>query len=460
MLRALSRASRRDPALAHKVSGASLLLSGGYSVLAVAHAQYAAVDAIVDDDFLLPAQHGDARRHYAPARHYDAHIQRPFRFATKAELLEQCEADEVAVDVDALESQAADVSEPLLATDDALGVYLQQIRALTQIYEKLPTRETSLALEQAAQSEGNACTLALQSEAMHRHLLRVLRRPYDDQLARVAQLLDAVSHPLSTKTFNLIMVRLTRLRHDAAAWATFRAMLKLGYVPDQYTVAAVLNLCVATGARDEFEKVIATLRVGRRVANRRAKSARHASHRAGNDVGEASASAVETRGAHGARSPVVLGCLIKGCVRFGQLRRAETYARLMRGEGQGLNQQVLTCLVQGYTRAIRTGTGPNAYAQRHVATLFDLAQQPEHRDGAWDDRTVQALLKYATKTGQPALRAQVAEMAAEMGHDASPSITTQRTTCSRQRTRKSFAPPRALRRDWPASRRTVADALA
>ena len=406
MLRALSRASRNDPALAHKVSGASLLLSGAYSVMAVAHAQYSCIDSehSSGDDYLLT--HHESRRHHAPGGYYDStNVKKPFRFATKAELMAEYEVES---EVEAeLTDDVATVS--LSPAEE----YLRQVRALCEVYDRLPTYAAMMAREDRSITNASGsveATLSLRSERLHQKLLSVLRQPGDDsQLSKVAAVLDSTTRPICVKTFNILISRLTRLRHDAAAWATFRCMIRLGYSPDQYTIASVLNLCIATGAKAEFEKVVATMRARRKHLRR------------------SSAAAAATDADDHGRGVVVFGCLIKGCVKFGQMRRAETYVKLMRGEGHDVGREVLTCLLDGYTTGLTTSRPIHA-AQRHVSALFDIAErhlssstidsgahEDAKRQRPWDERSFAALLKYAEKSGQHALKVDVERFGARMG---------------------------------------------
>lgn len=196
-----------------------------------------------------------------------------------------------------------------------------------------------------------------------------------DHLGELIKVLSEHSETPSVKTFNIIISRLTRLRYNAAAWAIFKMMLQLKYTPDQYTISSILNLCIVTNSYLDFCKVINAARLQRRLTN---LSLGHGDR-------------------HG-RSLVLFSTLIKGCIKFKKITRAETYLTLMRSERVKPNMEILTLMVQGYTDVRDWEAG-----RRHFQKMLGLP---------WDRKTVVVLIAYCRACKRPYFEAKVRKLAA------------------------------------------------
>ncbi|ORY85651.1 hypothetical protein BCR37DRAFT_377349 [Protomyces lactucae-debilis] len=202
-------------------------------------------------------------------------------------------------------------------------------------------------------------------------VLDLLREPAVRQLQDLARLLSDSSTPPSVKTFNIMISRLTRLRQNTAAWTVFQAMLRLGYRPDEYTVASVLNLCIVTGDYVDFRKVLAAVRLQQAASHRKR------------------------------RGLLFFSTAIKGLTKFGHLRHAETYFNLMVWEGVKPTSVVLTAMLQGFAARGAWERG-RPYFER-------LVRMP------WDRLTVVTLLRHCAACKQPVAASRIRAMAAKKG---------------------------------------------
>lgn len=209
----------------------------------------------------------------------------------------------------------------------------------------------------------------------------LLRLPCPGQLGALARILSTTKVSPSVKTFNIMISRLTRLRQNAAAWIVFQTMLKLKLTPDEHTISSVLNLSIVSGSYADFRKVIMASRRQQRIdkANDPDRK-RHYRNR---------------------RGVILFSTIIKGCIKFGHLRRAETYITLMRAERARPNMQILTAIIQAYA-----DKGDWLSGKKHFEKIMSME---------WDRKTVATLIHYCKVCGQPAHEEQVRRLAKMKG---------------------------------------------
>ncbi|CCG81595.1 protein of unknown function [Taphrina deformans PYCC 5710] len=205
-----------------------------------------------------------------------------------------------------------------------------------------------------------------------------LRTPADDQLSTLADILTRTKTAPSVKSFNIMISRLSRLRQNVAAWVIFQTMLRLKYQPDAYTISSVLNLCIASGSYTDFSKILTAAREQRRI------------HKLLNPTRIRSS-----------RGLVLMGTIIKGCVKFGRMRRAEVYITLMKAERIKANVEILTAMIQGYS-----DQGDWDRGRPHLRRLMTLP---------WDRKVVATLIKYCRACNRAELESKVRELAALKG---------------------------------------------
>jgi pentatricopeptide repeat protein len=202
-------------------------------------------------------------------------------------------------------------------------------------------------------------------------VLDLLREPAPRQLQSLARVLSESQEAPSIKSFNIMISRLTRLRQNAAAWVIFQSMLKLGYRPDEYTIASILNLCIVTGNYLAFRKVLAAARLQQAARYRKR------------------------------RNLLFFSTAIKGFCKFGHLRHAETYYKLMIWEGNRPAPIILTCMLHGFA---------NQGAWESGRPYFELLlRQP------WDRLTVVTLLRYCNACKQPLAAERIRALALKKG---------------------------------------------
>lgn len=235
-------------------------------------------------------------------------------------------------------------------------------------------------------SSSNIHSTTADSRNLNSELQDLLREPEKGQLKKVAALLSDTKITADIKTFNILISRLTRLRLNVAAWTAFQALLKLGLVPDQYTISSLLNLGIVTGSYADFRKVVVSARIQKRL--RKADPFRGISKRQ-------------------PRNQILFGTLIKGCVKFGRMRNAETYIKLMRAERVSPNMEIVTCMVRGYADKKDWWNG-----MRYVERALRIEE--------WDRKTVATLIHLTRTCGKPEFEEKVRQLAGLKGICAGP----------------------------------------
>lgn len=217
------------------------------------------------------------------------------------------------------------------------------------------------------------------SRTLDNNIQDLLREPAKGQLKALALLISSTSVAPTVKTFNILISRLTRLRLNAAAWIVLQTMLRLRHPPDAYTISSALNLCIASGSYIDFRKVLSAARLQKRLQR---------------------SSATRTE-SHPGRSTILFSTIIKGCTKFGNMARAETYMKLMRAEKTRPNMEILTALIHGYAER-RDWTSGLSHFERIL-----------HMD--WDRKTVATLISFCRACGKPAFEQRIRVLAESKG---------------------------------------------
>ncbi|OLL27080.1 Pentatricopeptide repeat-containing protein, chloroplastic [Neolecta irregularis DAH-3] len=155
------------------------------------------------------------------------------------------------------------------------------------------------------------------SQPLDSKLLNILRLPGPNVLTDLAHLLFTTPHQPTSKSFNIMIRRLTILRLNSAAWLVFHAMLLIGLKPDPYTISSLLRLTAVTNDYLGFREIVRLMRVP---------------------------------GMKQPRNMVVYGALIDGCVKFGKLRYAAMYVRALKHDRLIADLEINTSVLQLCTR--------------------------------------------------------------------------------------------------------------
>ncbi|BFZ58959.1 hypothetical protein PYCC9005_006027 [Savitreella phatthalungensis] len=394
MLRLAARAQMRDPGLAHKISGASLLISSAYSVVAMAST--AAASSTPEHYALdeLPNAPDDTRLCGSKTLG-DWRLTDPrFRFVGRTEFQQ---------------SKHATV-ESLVGI--GLAEYQQKVQAYCKAVARLP-RCTESATQAIAEPHSAQATRSVSSDLDG--LIHEIFRAAESDIAidALTELLRASDTIPTVHTFATLIMGLSKLRHEAAAWASFLAMIRLGYRPDECTIIAVLKLCVQASAKREFCQVMRIARKAKSMSSRRTPSGSRESSSTGR------ANAVR-------RSKEAFEAIIQGCLHFGELKRAETYLKLMRGEGNRPDVHLHMSMLDGYLRHLDKDPRHRAHGLRHAIILLTMGadelktlsfstSRPSRKDCRWNEKTAMRLLQWANKTDDQKLALQVYVLAEEMG---------------------------------------------
>lgn len=261
-------------------------------------------------------------------------------------------------------------------TDPVYSAHEQDVRRL-----KLTLNNPHVKLQldvDGARHRPNIVSIQAPSKQLDNRIHDILREPAQGQLSVLASTISNTHVCPTEKTFNIMISRLSRLRLNAAAWIVFQTMLRLQIAPDEYTISSVLNLSIVTGSYYDFRKVLNAARLQRKLQ-------KHSN----------------ARPPSGGRSLILLSTIIKGCVKFGHMRRAETYLKLMLAEGKKPNMEVLTCLIRGHTRSKNWNAGIPHY------------QRLNYMD--WDRKTVATLIHFCRACKNSVFEQKVRVMASIKG---------------------------------------------